>query len=397
MKNQTKKSGVLHFTIGNEFGILLMNIAQEHLIYSYDPEKAIRSITDSLMGCPEELALQILKGDMVLPVDEETQQVICRTREPEHGNLFPMIDVDYQLKRMHNDIIRNGNYLRTGLFELQNKISKNEGKFRIDFDYDQIFKFIAGNDDVILDELEVNEEVQSIEQLFSVTKKYIETTMKIKSIMEWIYKTWGGDYSELVEECSEMLIEIMSTLKETLNLDFPYKVIENDAVINYIEAVKEIDIIISKGIEPVNIMDNWSAGWLSPEGDYYALNGEIGNMLHIQIADALKEKGIIPLYEDDEDTKVYREEVNPYAWLEQHGWVNIHENNVQFAGNLNVRLDKPIVHITTKQLEVIDEYIRGCHQCEIKVGWRRERQSIGMFMGIAMKDLTILYKRYFDF
>jgi len=102
MKNQTKEeileSGVIHFIIGEDLGLRIMEIAQEHLIYSYDPEKAIRSITDSLMGCPVDLALQILKGDMVLPVDVESQQVICQDREPEHDQ-YPIIDINYQLQK----------------------------------------------------------------------------------------------------------------------------------------------------------------------------------------------------------------------------------------------------------------------------------------------------------
>ena len=131
-----------------------------------------------------------------------------------------------------------------------------------------------------------------------------------------------------------------------------------DNVQKYIDAAMEIDAVMSKGIEPVNIMDNYSAGWLSPEGLYYGLNGEIANMLHNQIADALKEQGIVL---NDEDS-------NPDAWLEQHGWVKIHGNNINFAGCCNVRIGKQNVDLTPMQIKKIYEYCALCHNGIVKAG-----------------------------
>lgn len=58
------KKGTVHFTLGDDAGKLLMQIAQEALLYELDPEKAIKVITTSLMGCPDNIALKILKGNM---------------------------------------------------------------------------------------------------------------------------------------------------------------------------------------------------------------------------------------------------------------------------------------------------------------------------------------------
>lgn len=44
------KKGTVHFTLGDDAGKLLMQIAQEALLYELDPEKAIKVITTSLMG-----------------------------------------------------------------------------------------------------------------------------------------------------------------------------------------------------------------------------------------------------------------------------------------------------------------------------------------------------------
>ena len=87
------KVETVNFKIGDGFGITLMNIAQEHLLYSHDPQKAMDTITKSLVGCPDDIALKILIGEMVLPVDEESQQVICVPREDFHDTIFPKIDL----------------------------------------------------------------------------------------------------------------------------------------------------------------------------------------------------------------------------------------------------------------------------------------------------------------
>lgn len=54
------KKGTVHFTLGDDAGKLLMQIAQEALLYELDPEKAIKVITTPLMGCPDNIALKIL-------------------------------------------------------------------------------------------------------------------------------------------------------------------------------------------------------------------------------------------------------------------------------------------------------------------------------------------------
>lgn len=43
------KKGTVHFTLGDDAGKLLMQIAQEALLYELDPEKAIKVITISCM------------------------------------------------------------------------------------------------------------------------------------------------------------------------------------------------------------------------------------------------------------------------------------------------------------------------------------------------------------
>ena len=41
-----------HFRVGDRFGILLTEIAQEHLTEHNNPVQALKTITESLHGCP---------------------------------------------------------------------------------------------------------------------------------------------------------------------------------------------------------------------------------------------------------------------------------------------------------------------------------------------------------
>lgn len=75
---------------------------------------------------------------------------------------------------------------------------------------------------------------------------------------------------------------------------------------NHVKAAIEISEKLKDLIQPVDILDNYSAGWLSPTGEYFGLNGEISNMLHKTIADAIRERmivldGVDPLEDDDKN------------------------------------------------------------------------------------------------
>lgn len=383
------KTESLHFSIGEDAGKLVMQIAQEHLIYNLDVDKAIKTLTDSLEGCPMEYILGLLSGDCVLLVDVKEQVFLLDTEGNNYLD-FPKINMSEWCKEKTNEIITSGENLSKALQQMVSKI--NNKVINKTYNYSEIIKFIAGDNDVIIDSLMETEEVSELALLYKVVREYIEKSRKYQYVIEWMQKSYKLNLID--NEYLEVLNEVYYDFDILLTLDFS-KIIEKDlSLSSFIEAAIENDKIIEKGIEPVDIMDNYSAGWLSPEGIFYGLRGEIANMLHNQIADALQEKGIIP---KTEKTEFGDREVNPDSWLEQQGWVKIHGNNIQFAGNLNNKLGKENVLMTEKQIEIIRDYITNCHTCVIKVGWKREMQSIGMFTSIAMKDQFAMNKKWFDY
>jgi hypothetical protein len=388
---------MVHFRIGENFGALLASIAQEHLTERNNPVQALKTITESLHGCPTDLAVLILKGDVVLVVNEEEQNCMPVDRIPEiHDAIFPKIDPVYFLESRTREIKKYGGYIMDGLKDLQYQIRKNRGYFDISFKYEDIFKFVAGDNEALLDELRDNREIDGIASLFETTKRFIEETMRTQSTMDWIMKTFD-EFSEsknyeyfmqLRGDVADTLVDIAYHLNQTLKLEFTLDAPE-DNVQKYIDSAREIDEVLSKDIEPVDILKNWSAGWLAPNGDYYALNGEIANMLHNQIADALVTAEII---REEEDTLK-----NPDAWLEQNGWVKIHGNNINFAGCLNTRIGKRNVQMTSEQIQKIYEYGQMCCNGLLKVGWKMLPMSAVKFKDLMESNPEALNKEYFEF
>ncbi len=408
MAKQTEESTVqyVHFRVGEDLGLRLMEIAQEHLTEGNNPVKALKTITESLHGCPTDVAVQILFGNLVLPVDVESQQVICQERIAGEHDRFPKLDAMYFMESRTRKIVQTAGYIQEGFRNLQYEIKrKNYGKFTVDFNYEDIFKFIAGDDEVILEQLRDNQEIDHIASLFEATKRFIEETMKTQATMEWVMKTskdFEGNlgeeagknyelYLQLRGDVADALVDVAYYMNQTIKMDFVLDAPE-DNVQKYIESAREIDDVINAGIVPVDIMSNYSAGWLSPEGVFYGLNGEIANMLHIQIGDALLEAGIIT-----SDTEGMKSEIDSNVMLEKLGWVKVHGNHIQFAGCLNkVTHNVPDINMTEKQAEIIFNYLHLCHGDACKLGWRMTMVTAFMFKALS-DNPEMMNEKYFNF
>jgi hypothetical protein len=388
----TSKSETINFMVGDDAGRLLMQIAQEHLLLNYNPSQALKTITECLIGCPMKLALQIFKGDVVLVVDVKEQTMMSLNRGDKGDNLdFPRIDIADWCDRQTHEIFKTGEGLKTALDDMLFRMPYH--KIHKSYDYSQILEFIAGNNKAILGDLRETEEVAQLELLVTVVKNFIEKSLKVQSVIHWLKKTYPDEFPSKVisihdSQYSDMLNIVMRKFNEMLQQDFTNVKLQNEELQNFVDATIENDKVLSKGIEPVDIMQNWSAGWLSPEGEYYALNGKIANMLHIQIAEALQMKGVIPLKDEGD------RDINADAWLEQHGWVKIHGDNINFAGCLNNRLEKKNVNMTQVQKDIVYNYGQRCHMGVLRYGWKLIPASAAK---INLLDDNQLNEMYFDY
>ena len=95
---------------------------------------------------------------------------------------------------------------------------------------------------------------------------------------------------------------------------------------------------------PVNIMDGYDAGWLSPDGNFYGMNGDTSEMLHMQLESTLS-----VFTEKVPDVK---NESNDTEWkLNRLGWFKIHHDEVYRYSGVGVPAPTDI------QIKMICDYI----------------------------------------
>lgn len=387
------KTQMVHFTLGENAGALLVQIAQEHLIYNHNVKKAVETITQSLIGVPTDLAMKILKGDIVLFV--EGNEFLATKYDPElHSKIFSRLDCAAFAMRKLREITEAGKSLSALADTCTNRV-RYRGRINVDLTYESIFDLVGGDESAVLRKIMDDGEVREIERLILASKAFLETAAQDMAIIHFMKTTWPEEFEEIKDNLdyrmySDSAKDAVTLVADSLSGLFNSEYIirpENPSVKAFIDASIAIDETLKKGIEPVNIMDNYSAGWLSPEGDYYALNGEIANMLHNQIADALLEKGIIP---DTEENKG-----NPDNWLQAQGWVRIHGNEINFEGHMNERISRgENRYMTDKQVDMITEYCRVHHRQVVKVFF--QEVSALSFQAMAKNDPARLYGKYLN-
>lgn len=379
------KTEYVHFRIGADAGKLLMQIAQEHLIYNYSPEKCLATIEESLTGCPRNLALSLIKGDHVLLVNEDEQCFEVEEYNKDDHSDYPILNIPYWCENIYSKMLKASNSIEDGFDEISRSINKN---VKIEIDWKQIIKLISENKQEFYDELEdeirCDSDVIELEHLIYVTKEFLEKIYKISNTIK-VLKNWYPDEIEEEYNFADIIADIHFKLNILLSGNFDG--LKKDDVKIFIENELIINDTISNGIKPVNILDNYSAGWLSPNGTYYGLNGDIANNLHNKIADALLEEGIIPSIENY---------CNADSYLSMNGWVKIHDSHITFEGCLNTRLSKHNVNLTEIQISEIVKYINTCHNGIMKCGWRMTQISAARFQMMS-DNLPLLYKTYFEY
>lgn len=366
------KTRKVHFTLGEGAGMLITNIAREHLLYSLNPTKAVEAIKGSLVGCPTEIALDILIGKLILITNEDKVSFNAIQYTPDMKDEFPMLDIE---KWAENELLKMkqiGREWDSALLHFRNTIIKHSGRFDITVKYDHLVKYFYDGDADNLIALD-DDIVSNIKGIVVGIKNFIGECFKTLSVIEWLYKAYPGYIPEgykllpvEVRGLSTRLMELMYGDSEVEQF-IRKNTIQMKMVDSFIKNELKIKETLDDGIKPVDITKGWSAGWLSPEGEYYALNGDIANMLHNQIADALVAAHIIPL--KDGDTDVTK---NPDSWLEENGWVKIHGDWILYGGYFQSHYMKPLVPITDKQIEQISLYGKVCCGDKLFLGLQKQ-------------------------
>jgi len=229
-------------------------------------------------------------------------------------------------------------------------------------------------------------------------QSYIDNEFKISEDLEQRCKKDFNDFTKSEKTKAEEYIatlekEIEDTIRETKEINENTEKVKasNKEIRKEIAKEKKKNAARIKKIAEAEIdpevtftksdpKEKFNAGWVAPDGSYYGLNGDIANMLHNKLADALYEAGgIIPESEENE--------ANPYQWLDQNGYVKLHDSWVLFG---SYDYPESSFEITDEQKEVV--YVIGQlhHNGILKLGFEHERVSAAMF---KMLDRFMLRKK----
>jgi len=390
------KVGVHHFTLGEDFGLLLQNIAQEHIIYNYDVPRAVRALAD-LQGIPQKVMLGVLCGDLVIGMDVKTQEAFVCHYEKLNDSRYSQINFcEWCFKKLEylNDTAKE---IGSGFRHIKSRYS---GGIKVTHKLKNLVGFLRDeNVGGLLEDLEDNEDYLELSNFIVVCIRFINEGVRIKTCIDAlkemsVYDKENYKWNIVNTDFPSEFVLFKREFDRVLLEDYSAIQVEGDdrnIVDNYIMSAMLIDEQLEKGLEPVDILGNYSAGWLAPNGDFYGLNGEIANMLHNQIASALYDQKLIPESEENEG--------NPDEWLNNNGWVRIHGDIVSFEGYMIKRKTSgqcEDIELTAEQIDKIYRYGQLCHRGAIRLGVISDKISAVNFRMLAESKSPLLRTRYFQ-
>lgn len=142
---------------------------------------------------------------------------------------------------------------------------------------------------------------------------------------------------------------------------------------DFLEGEKKVEKALSD-FKPCPISELHDAGFIAPDGTYFGIDGEVSNLLHISMADAIME------YYGWEKPSDFKYSVD--AWLmSAKGFVKVAKNWVLYDGYFRVD-GRREVPITQAQRKAIAEYGNTHYKGLLSFGTDRKRYSVDKFMEV---------------
>lgn len=309
--------GDLKFTIGKGFGQMLQRIAWERLTEKLSPMAAVEIITQSLPGCTEGMAVDILDGKIILGEDEATQEV---TGTPGAGGKF-----NDWIREQRIHLEEEAKEWVKSLEGIRQEIADAGGKFEFTVRYPELVSYISGCEDAGLLDNPHSGTVEQIKGAIWGSNDFFAKVEEVYGVIVWMCDALNTSrvlFSDSVLRVRAILDSLACSDPE-VEASIRKQDFQKQRLSEYMENEMKIEEYHKTELKPVEIIEGYDAGWLSPDGDFYGLNGSTENLLHLNIAERLLASKKIPV----------KEMRNPDRWLEENGWVKVHHDWILFSGS----------------------------------------------------------------
>lgn len=338
--------GGLTFTIGKGFGQMLQRIAWEKLTEKYNPREAVEIITKSLPGCTEGMAVDILDGKIILGEDEATQEV---TGTPGAGGKF-----NDWIREQRIHLEEEAKEWVKSLEGIRQTIADAGGKFEFSVRYPELISYLSGDKDAGLLDYPRSNVVEQIKGAIEGMNNFFVNVEEVYEVIAWMchpLNTSRSIFTDSIFGIRTILDSLMCSDPE-VEASIRKHDFQKQRLSEFMENEMRIEGYHKTELEPVEITEGYDTGWLSPDGDFYGLNGSTGNLLHLNIAERLLASKKIPV----------KEMRNPDRRLEENGWVKVHHDWILFSGSFYGKT------LTDVQIEKLYRYGQVCHRGVLRLG-----------------------------
>lgn len=338
------------FTIGKGFGQMFQRIAWEKLTEKYNPREAVEIITKYLPGCTEGMAVDILDGKIILGEDEATQEVLWT---PGAGGKF-----NDRIREQRIHLEEEAKEWVGVLERLRQTITDAGGKFEFSVRYPELISYLSGDKDAGLLDYPRSNVVEEIKGTVEGAKNFFVKVSEVYEVIVWMCDALNMSRVILPDPILSMhtILDSLMCSDPEVEASIRKQDFQKQRLSEFMENEMKIEEYHKTELEPVEITEGYDAGWLSPDGDFYGLNGSTENLLHLNIAERLLASKKIPV----------KEMRNPDRWLEENGWVKVHHDWILFSGSFYGKT------LTEAQIDKLYRYGQACCKGVLLLGTSQE-------------------------
>lgn len=292
------------------------------------------------------MAVDILDGKIILGEDEATQEV---TGTPGAGGKF-----NDWIREQRIHLEEEAKEWVKSLEGIRQEIADAGGKFEFSVRYPELISYLSGDKDAGLLDYPRSNVVEEIKGTVEGAKNFFVKVSEVYEVIVWMCDALNTSrvlFSDSVLRVRAILDSLACSDPE-VEASIRKQDFQKQRLSEFMENEMKIEEYHKTELEPVEITEGYDAGWLSPDGDFYGLNGSTENLLHLNIAERLLASKKIPV----------KEMRNPDRWLEENGWVKVHHDWILFSGSFYGKT------LTEAQIEKLYRYGQVCHRGVLRLG-----------------------------